>query len=113
MLTRCAAVELAPFQIRVNCIQPGYVPTEATEEHLPEALRRTMLTHTPLGRVGRPEEIGDAVVYLSGDAGEWVTGQVLSVCGGMGIPQGEDFEELNRALYGDDVMDACVGPERR
>ncbi len=110
MLTRCAAVELAPFQIRVNCVQPGYVPTEATEEHLPEALREQMLRSTPLGRTGTAEEIGDAVVYLSGQASQWITGQVLGVCGGMSIPEGEDFEELNRSLYGDDIMDACIGP---
>jgi hypothetical protein len=41
-----------------------------------------------------------------------VTGQVLSVCGGMGIPQGVSFERLCRNLYGDEAMDACVGPAK-
>jgi NAD(P)-dependent dehydrogenase (short-subunit alcohol dehydrogenase family) len=110
MLTRCAAVELAPFQIRVNCIAPGYIVTEATEEHLSEQFLAEFVEKTPLGRPGAPEEIGDAVVYFCGDGGKWVTGQVLGVCGGMMISQGDDFEELNRTMYGDEVMDACIGP---
>jgi hypothetical protein len=43
--------------------------------------------------------------------GKWVTGQVFSVCGGMGIPQGDDFEGLNRMMYGDEVMDDCIGKD--
>lgn len=54
-------------------------------------------------------EVGDAVVHLSNDMVEWVTGHVLDVCGGMSIPQGHDFEEVNRAMYEDDLMDACMG----
>ncbi|MDH3199349.1 MAG: SDR family oxidoreductase [Myxococcales bacterium] len=111
MLTRCAAVELAPFQIRVNCIAPGYIVTEVTEEHFSEEFRADLVTRTPLGRPGAPEEIGDAVLYFASDTGKWVTGQVLGVCGGLIIPQGDDFEELNRMMYGDEVMDACIGPK--
>jgi NAD(P)-dependent dehydrogenase (short-subunit alcohol dehydrogenase family) len=109
MLTRCAAVELAPFQIRVNCIAPGYIETEALVDNFSEEFLSRLVAHTPLGRAGAPEEVGDAVIYLSSEAGRWVTGQVLNVCGGMSVPQGEDFEELNRMIYGDDVMDACMG----
>jgi NAD(P)-dependent dehydrogenase (short-subunit alcohol dehydrogenase family) len=111
MLTRCAAVELAPFQIRVNCIAPGYIKTEALTDNFSEEFLAGLVESTPLGRAGAPKEIGDAVVYLSGDMGKWVTGQVLSVCGGMSIPRGDDFEELNRMMYGDEVMDACMGKE--
>jgi len=109
MLTRCAAVELAPFQIRVNCIAPGYIKTEALADNLSEEFLAGLVESTPLGRGGDPEEVGDAVVYLSGDMGKWVTGQVFSVCGGLSIPQGDDFEEINRMMYGDEVMDACMG----
>jgi NAD(P)-dependent dehydrogenase (short-subunit alcohol dehydrogenase family) len=111
MLTRCAAVELAPFQIRVNCIAPGYIKTEALEDNFSDEFLAGLVERTPLGRAGAPEEVGDAVIYLSSDMGKWVTGQLFSVCGGMSIPQGEDFEELNRMMYGDEVMDACVGPK--
>ena len=109
MLTRCAALELAPFQIRVNCIAPGYIKTEALADNFSDEFLADLLESTPLGRGGEPEEVGDAIVYLSSDMGKWVTGQVFSVCGGLSIPQGDDFEELNRMMYGDEVMDACMG----
>ncbi len=109
MLTRCAAVELAPFQIRVNCIAPGYIDTEALRDNFSQEFLDGLVAHTPLGRPGAPEEVGDAVVYLSADTGKWVTGQILGVCGGMSIPQGDDFEELNRMMYGDELMDSVMG----
>ena len=110
MLTKCAAVELASFNIRVNCIQPGYVITEATEEFVPPELKARLVEKTPLARAGQPEEIGDGVIYLSSDMGKWVTGQVFGICGGLSVHVGEDFIELNRMMLGDEVMDACMGP---
>ena len=109
MLTRCAAVELAPFQIRVNCIAPGYIDTEAISDNFTEEFIQGLIEHTPLRRAGAPQEVGDAVVYLSADTGKWVTGQIFSVCGGMSIAQGDDFEELNRMMYGDELMDSVMG----
>lgn len=109
MLTRCAAVELAPFRIRVNCIAPGYIKTEALADNFSDDFLQGLVEHTPLGRGGEPEEVGDAVVYLSADTGKWVTGQIFGVCGGMSIPQGDDFEELNRMMYGDELMDSVMG----
>jgi len=108
MLTRCAALELAPFAIRVNCIQPGFVITEATEAHFTPGLRQRVIENTPLGRAGLPEEIGDAVLYLASDASRWVTGQVFGVDGGLNVPLGEDFESMCRALYGDARVDAWL-----
>ncbi len=109
MLTRCAAIELAPFQIRVNCIAPGYIDTEAISDNFSDEFIQELIAQTPLGRAGRPQEVGDAVVYLSADAGKWVTGQVLGICGGMIVSQGQDFEELNRMMYGDELMDSVMG----
>jgi NAD(P)-dependent dehydrogenase (short-subunit alcohol dehydrogenase family) len=109
-LTRCAALELAPFQIRVNCIQPGFVPTEGTALAFDPEGEQELVEITPLGRPGRPEEIGYAVLYFSADTGAWVTGQVLAVDGGMVIPEGVSFEKLCRKIYGDEAMDACMGP---
>jgi NAD(P)-dependent dehydrogenase (short-subunit alcohol dehydrogenase family) len=111
-LVRCAALELAPFRIRVNCIRPGYVPTEGTELAFNDEEAAQLVEMTPLGRSGRAEEIGDAVAYFSAEPGEWVTGQVLAVDGGMGIPDGVCFERLCRTLYGDAVMDSCIRPGR-
>ncbi|MBP1684648.1 MAG: putative oxidoreductase [Deltaproteobacteria bacterium] len=112
MLVRCAAVELAPFKIRVNCIQPGYVPTEGTALGFDDTTEKTVIDHTPLARPGTAEEIGDAVVYFCADSGAWVTGQTIAVDGGLTIPVGEDFEMLCRRMYGDELMDRCVGPRR-
>jgi NAD(P)-dependent dehydrogenase (short-subunit alcohol dehydrogenase family) len=109
-LTRCAALELAPFGIRVNCIRPGFVPTEGTDLAFTEDEAVGLVAKTPLGRPGDAEEIGDAVLYFSAESGAWVTGQVLSVCGGMGIPKGVSFERLCRQLYGDEAIEACMGP---
>jgi NAD(P)-dependent dehydrogenase (short-subunit alcohol dehydrogenase family) len=108
-LVRCAALELAPFGIRVNCIRPGYVPTEATGLAFDEEEAAELVELTPLRRSGRAEEIGDAVAYFSGESGTWVTGQVLAVDGGMVLPEGVSFEKLCRKLYGDEVMDSCRG----
>jgi NAD(P)-dependent dehydrogenase (short-subunit alcohol dehydrogenase family) len=109
-LTRCAALELAPFKIRVNCIRPGFVPTEGTEMAFDAEASKQLIDITPLGRSGDAEEIGDAVLYFSATSGEWVTGQTLAVDGGMEIPEGVSFEDLCRKLYGDQAMDECTGP---
>jgi NAD(P)-dependent dehydrogenase (short-subunit alcohol dehydrogenase family) len=109
-LVRCAALELAPFKIRVNCIRPGYVPTEGTALAFDDEDAEHLVEITPLRRPGAAEEIGDAVLYFSAESGAWVTGQILAVDGGMVIPEGVSFEKLCRKLYGDEVMDACRGP---
>jgi NAD(P)-dependent dehydrogenase (short-subunit alcohol dehydrogenase family) len=110
-LVRCAALELAPFGIRVNCVRPGYVPTEATTLAFDDADAEHLVEITPLGRPGSAEEIGDAVLYFSAQSGAWVTGQILAVDGGMAIPDGVSFEKLCRKIYGDEVMDGCKGPK--
>jgi 3-oxoacyl-[acyl-carrier protein] reductase len=94
----------------VNCVRPGYVPTEGTALAFTEEEAKELVELTPLGRPGRAEEIGDAVVYFSTETAAWVTGQVLAVDGGMAIPQGVSFENLCRRLYGDALMDRCAGP---
>jgi NAD(P)-dependent dehydrogenase (short-subunit alcohol dehydrogenase family) len=112
MLVRCAAIELAPFRIRVNCIQPGYVPTEGTQMAYEASEIHELLEKTPLERPGHPEEIGDGVVYFSAPSGAWVTGQVLAIDGGMSISLGESVERLCRTLHGNALMDECVGPSK-
>jgi NAD(P)-dependent dehydrogenase (short-subunit alcohol dehydrogenase family) len=83
-LTQTLALELGERAIRVNAVSPGQVPTEAFRETLasdPERLRE-MAEATPLRRLGTPEDIAAAVVYLASDAGSWVTGENLLVAGG-------------------------------
>ena len=82
-LTRDLAVHWAPKGILVNAIGPAYFPSEMTEGFLalPE-MRREIERRTPLGRIGRPEELKGAVVFFASDASSYVTGQTLYVDGG-------------------------------
>ncbi len=107
MLTKCAALELAPFKIRVNAIRPGFIPTEILQATMAPAFLERCVEDTDLGRPGTPEEIGDGVLYFASDMGKWTTGEVLSVCGGMGLPKGQHFDELAELVYGEEKMKAC------
>jgi NAD(P)-dependent dehydrogenase (short-subunit alcohol dehydrogenase family) len=82
-LTRQLAVEWAGYNILVNAIAPGWIPTEATEGGISKtANKERMETFTPMKRLGTPEEIRGAVIFLAGPASSYVTGAVLSVDGG-------------------------------
>ncbi len=82
-LTRTMALELAPFNIRVNALCPGFVRTDLTEGLLSsERGRERVLSLIPMGRTGEPEEIAPAAVFLASDAASYVTGAVLCVDGG-------------------------------
>jgi len=85
-LTASLSLELAPRRIRVNAVAPGPIPTEvfmeffdATEDDLPRLAEDLQV---PLGRLGRPEDIANAVLFLASPAAAWITGQVLAVDGG-------------------------------
>ena len=79
-LTRSLAMELAPSGIRVNCVAPGVINTDMVQVLGQETLR-DLAQHTPLGRLGTPEDIAHAVAYLASDKAGFVTGQVLAVDG--------------------------------
>ncbi len=81
-LTKSVARELGSRNVRVNAVAPGYIQTRMTEA-LPAAVREKMLGAIPLGRLGTPEEVAEVVAFLAGDASAYITGQVLTVCGGM------------------------------
>ena len=84
-LTRLIAVHEAKNNIRCNAVLPGMTATEAVEQNLSEEFRSLFLRHIPLGRMGLPEEIAEAVVYLASDASAYTTGQILTVSGGFGL----------------------------
>lgn len=81
MLTKVSALELAP-DIRVNCVAPGAIEVERTRRELPD-YAGTFGRMTPLRRVGYPEDIADAVVFLASDAARFITGQTIGVDGGL------------------------------
>jgi 3-oxoacyl-[acyl-carrier protein] reductase len=80
--TQSAAKELASRGITVNAIAPGFIQTDMTAE-LKEDMKAALLKQIPLGALGEAEDIAGAALYLAGPAGRYVTGQVLTVDGGM------------------------------
>ena len=83
-LTATFAIELAP-KIRVNAVAPGPIPTDNFNEStsFPEGAPVEKIIGVPLARLGTPDDIGHAVVYMASDAASWVTGQCLFVTGGL------------------------------
>jgi 3-oxoacyl-[acyl-carrier protein] reductase len=82
--TKSLARELGSRNVRANIVAPGYVKTQLTDV-LPEEATAAMLTNTPLGRLGDPEDVAGAVRFLCSDAAAFVTGDVLLVDGGLGM----------------------------
>jgi len=89
-LTRCAALELAPKNVRVNAVNPGVVVTEIHkrggmgEEDYERFLERSRTTH-PIGRVGQASEIAELVFYLASEKASWITGATYSIDGGRAL----------------------------
>lgn len=85
-LTRALAVEAAQAGIRVNAVAPGFIETPFTAEALgKDEVRNWLLERTPLGRIGKPEDVANGVAFLASDEASWVTGTTLFVDGGWTI----------------------------
>ncbi|CAM5532916.1 3-oxoacyl-ACP reductase [Streptomyces spiroverticillatus] len=88
-LTKTLATELGPHGIRVNAVAPGWIRTPMTDKHdasLQENAEARMVRITPLGRVGEPEDVAQAVLHLACDASAFTTGQILRPNGGVSMP---------------------------
>ena len=83
-LTQSLALALGNHGIAVTAVAPGYVETALTDV-LPEDVRGMILANTPLGRLGRPEDVAGAVRFLCSDEASFITGEVLLVDGGLGM----------------------------
>jgi 3-oxoacyl-[acyl-carrier protein] reductase len=81
-MTRTWARELGRHRIRVNAVAPGFVATEILRS-MPQKILDTMVEHTPLGRIGQPDDIANAYAWLASDQASFVTGHCLSVDGGV------------------------------
>jgi 3-oxoacyl-[acyl-carrier protein] reductase len=82
-LTHCLARELGSMNIRVNAIAPGPTDTEALSVQTPKEFMDGMVAQIPISRLGRPQDMADACLWLLSDAASWVSGQLLAVDGGQ------------------------------
>lgn len=81
-VTKTSARELATRGINVNAVAPGFIKTKMTEK-LPDEVKEKIFKNVPMGRFGLPEEIAGVVLFLASPLSSYITGQVISVCGGM------------------------------
>ncbi len=88
-LTKTLAVEAGTYGIRVNAVAPGWIRTPLTDRHEPAAQEQAeaaMVRHSPLRRVGEPEDVAHAILHLACDASSFTTGQILRPNGGVAMP---------------------------
>ncbi|MDD5383189.1 MAG: 3-oxoacyl-[acyl-carrier-protein] reductase [Candidatus Margulisbacteria bacterium] len=81
-LTKTLARELATRGVTVNAIAPGFIQTAMTDK-IPEEIKNKMLEQIPLGKLGQPEDVANAALFLASSAADYITGQVINVNGGM------------------------------
>jgi NAD(P)-dependent dehydrogenase (short-subunit alcohol dehydrogenase family) len=86
-MTRAMAVELSPQGIRVNCVAPGFIATNMSAKALDNDPQRKqkVLSRTPMGKLGEPADVAEAILYLASDAAKYLTGVILPVDGGNSI----------------------------
>ena len=82
MLTRHVASEVGKHGVRVNCLAPHTVLVERTRRYMSEERRRQIATTIPLGRLGTPEDVALATLFLASESSSWITGVTLDVAGG-------------------------------
>lgn len=93
-LTQNIAVQYAKQGVRCNAILPGLIATDAAMDNMSEEFIKGFLRHVPLNRVGKPEDIANAVVFYASDESSFITGDLIEVAGGFGLPT---------PLYGDSI----------
>jgi 3-oxoacyl-[acyl-carrier protein] reductase len=82
LLTQSVAAQVGPYDIRVNCIAPETILTESNLRQIPEAQKAELAAGHPLKRLGTPEDVANAALFLASDAASWISGVILDVAGG-------------------------------
>jgi len=82
MLTQHLATQVGPYGIRINCIAPETILTERNRKQIPGDVQQTLIESHPVRRLGTPEDVAAAALYLVSDEAAWITGVVLDVAGG-------------------------------
>lgn len=91
---RAAAIEFAGYGITVNGVEPGNIVTEGVKEHRSAEFIKSMEAMVPLGRLGTPEDVAGAVLFLASNDAAYITGTTIIVDGGQILPEGADFRIL-------------------
>jgi len=87
MLTQHLAAQVGPYGIRVNCIAPEIILTERNQEQIPEAQKTALVDSHPIKRLGTPDDVARAALYLASEDASWITGIILDVAGGAVMAQ--------------------------
>ena len=82
LLTQDLAAQVGPYGIRANCIAPETILTERNEQQIPDDQKQTLIDFHPIKRLGTPQDVAEAALYLASDEATWVTGIILDIAGG-------------------------------
>jgi len=105
-MMRNAADEYGPAQVRFNSVQPGFITTEVMAAIQPGTpIWNSYVDQTPLGDVGRPEDVAAVVSFLLSDDARWITGQAIAVDGGHSLRSGPDYTDFVDAMAGPGALD--------
>jgi NAD(P)-dependent dehydrogenase (short-subunit alcohol dehydrogenase family) len=109
MLCRQAADELGPSNVRVNSVCPGLIDTELVALISgPGPVLDSYLDNTPLGRIGKPDDVADLVRFLVGPESSWLTGQEISIDGGQTVRRGPSLRGVLEPVFGEDALRGVV-----
>ena len=101
MLTKSVALQYGKKGIRCNCVRPGLIVTPENDANVPPFVKDIFLSNIMVNRYGCPEDIGHLCVYLASDESAYVTGQVMTVDGGLNshVPTVAQFKSLNKRTW--------------
>jgi 3-oxoacyl-[acyl-carrier protein] reductase len=82
LLTKDVAAQAGPFGIRANCISPETIMTDRNHQQIPQAIQLSLIDSHPIRRLGTPEDVAHAALFLAADTAAWISGIVVDVAGG-------------------------------